>query len=447
MLKTMNDFIEEHANLFPSDVDEATQATAIDWFGYRKVAHNQYFPSWFYRTMAINYSRYMEILRVEARAAGSEYDWLVTKYEERQVQTQDTDTKQGSVSDTRNQSSTRRFTAGVSEVITNAETDTTNDTTTTEHSGTDNNQMTRNLAQGGTVRDEKQSSGTNNGTRTPNLTTAINGTDSRTDTGNSNTTRTPNLSSVTKNSETDSSRHGVLQRQAPYDQDYAGLDASTNAAVAHGVGASGVDTGSIEVLNNSASNAGFPALVIKNPTASSDELQQNASVGYSENVSTGQETNIQATGATSNGTNSETKQETGTETNNITTSGSETDVTTRNLTDTGTESNNRTLDLTDETTNEGTIQREGRQERTRSGSDVDSTTVNGSGSKQENSTVNRTGLERTIFTGRSGQSPQLLLSDAVEFIKSTSAWLWLYRQLDRCFMMVYDLDDYEDDFR
>lgn len=397
MLKTMNEFLTDPTvNLYPEDIDDATKEVISNWFGYRRVANNRFFPLWFYRTLERDYPRYIELLRIEARTADSEYDWLVTNYEERQVEIKGNDTIAQTDNGTSNQTNNRKFTAGTSRVTTHNDQDVTEGTLESKHTGTDNNLLTRNLNHQDTERVQIDAEGSNSSTRTPNLT------------------------DVSKTSNVDNSRHGVLQRQAPYDADYAGLTASTNANVAHGVGNDGVDTGTVEMLDNSSYMAGFPALVIQNPTAASDEVSSNSNVNYNENTHTGNEVNV------TNTTNDEDN------------------TTTRNGSDTGTERNERTANLTDKDTTNEEVTRTGRTETTNSGFDTDLTTIQGTNSKNVNKQATRNNLERTIFTGRSGQSPQLLLKDAVEFVKSTSAWKWLYQQIDKNFMMLYDIDEFEE---
>lgn len=444
-LMTLNDFLEDsQVQLYPADIDNTTKAVIKDWYGYRKVANNKYFPNWFYRTLVRDYPRYTELLRVEARTADSEYDWLVTNYEERQVERKGSgsDTIQGTLS--KNGSNNRTFTAGQREVIVDNNSNTLEGETVSEHTGTEGNLLTRNLAHSDTERFVKDEDGTNNTLRTPNLTKTTNGTDELTENGSSNATRTPDLVNKTKGSGNDTSRHGILMRQAPYDADYPLLTPSLNANVTHNVGEYGVDMTGGEVENNSQFHAGFPALEIKNPTSATDELVDNANVTFSENEQTGTEQNDTTTELEREATRDETQRETGTETTNVTISNNADNTTTKNGTDTGTENNQRTQNLTDTDTTETTNTFEGRTERTKSGSDLDNTVLSETSNNNQTRNSSTNDLERTIFTGRSGQSPQFLLKDAVEFIKGTSAWLWLYRQLDKCFMMCYDLDEYEE---
>lgn len=396
MAKTLNDFLDEHINVFPSDVDDATQALIIKWFGYRQVAHSVFFPNWMERTLDRDYPRYQELLRIEARTAGSEYDWLVTNYIERQVEIKNTDATTKTGSTVTAQTNERTYQAGISEQVVDNGSDRDTGTTTLARTGTDNNLMTRNLASTLSGSEEVEESTSSEGTRTPNLT------------------------SENKNSNNNTSRHGFISRQAPYDMDLSGNSASLNANVNHVVGADGVDTSLGEVANDSHFMAGFPNLAIQNPTSTSDELTDNSDVTFGQTTQSGTETTENEGSRTGETSRSETSS------------------------DSGTESNARTLNLQDQQTDNLTKTHNLTSTRTKSGEDVDTTEISGTVTNTGSDRSSHDGLEREIHTGRSGQSPQFLLDEAVKFIKETSAWQWLYRQIDKCFMMCYDISEYEE---
>lgn len=400
MAKTLNDFLDEHINVFPSNVDSATQALIVKWFGYRQVAHSVFFPNWLERTLERDYPRYLEETRIEARIAGSEYDWLVTKYLERQVETKNTNATTKSDTTTSSQTNERTYQAGISEVIVDSDTDKDTGTTSMARTGTDTNLMTRNLTSNLSGSEEVEENTSSEGTRTPNLT------------------------SENKNSNNNTSRHGVISRQAPYDMDFAGNSDSFNANVNHYVGEDGVDTGSGELENASHFMGGFPNLAIQNPTSTSDELIDNADITYGQTTESGTET-----------TESE---------------GSRTGETNRSETtsDTGTENNARTLNLNDTQTDNLTRTHNGTTTKTKSGEDIDTSELSGTVTKTGSDNTSYDGLEREIYTGRGGErgnnSPQELLTLAIKFIEATSAWKFLYRQIDKCFMMCYDISEYEE---
>lgn len=401
MAKTLNDFLDEHINVFPSEVDQATRDLIIQWFGYRQVAHSVFFPNWLMRTLERDYPRYVEETRIEARIAGSEYDWLVTKYLERQVETKNTDNTEKTSQGTKTQNNTRTFAAGTTEVTVENDTDRGTGSVTDQHTGTENNLMTRNLV------------------------TDVDGTKGTIDNTSTSITRTPNLSSEVKESNNNTSRHGALQRITPMDAEYAGNNPSLNDNVSHGVGSEGVDVNPNNVmLNNSHFMGGFPNLSIQNPSSASDELVDASNITYNTTSQTGVESTTTD------------KDRSSDETTDLTTS------------ETGTENKLRTVNLTDAGVRDLTDTHNGRKEITKGGQDVDTSNMSGSDSKTDNEQNSFNGLVREIYTGRGGEregnSPQDLLKSAVEFIEKTSAWKFLYRQIDKCFMMCYDIDEYEE---
>ena len=117
--KTFSEIAAETINLYPSYVDEATQASIYDWFQYRRVTDNARFPVYFGRILARDYSRYRQLLRIEAGKQGdtgtlTEFDWLVTdyleRYEKRDRESEHTGSTSGSTSGT--SSDTTTVTAG-----------------------------------------------------------------------------------------------------------------------------------------------------------------------------------------------------------------------------------------------------------------------------------------------------------------------------------------------
>lgn len=47
--------------------------------------------------------------------------------------------------------------------------------------------------------------------------------------------------------------------------------------------------------------------------------------------------------------------------------------------------------------------------------------------------------KREIFTGRDGLTPQSALTEAMRYVKTSSAFVWLKEQLEVCFLSVYDI--------
>lgn len=63
-------------------------------------------------------------------------------------------------------------------------------------------------------------------------------------------------------------------------------------------------------------------------------------------------------------------------------------------------------------------------------------TVTATDTRKAETDVDRT--NRTRYTGRY-QDPAMILKRAVSYIMTTDAWEWLYKQLDVCFMGIYDI--------
>lgn len=90
MIKTMT-FAELRNNIdpYPADFDDdALKATIAEWFDYRNVCDNEKFVRFFQRILLKDYSRYEQLLRIEAGIA--QYDWLVQEYHEHKIDTRRT---------------------------------------------------------------------------------------------------------------------------------------------------------------------------------------------------------------------------------------------------------------------------------------------------------------------------------------------------------------------
>lgn len=67
---------------FPETVDDALKQTIYDWFQFRPVCDDDRFNVYFNRVLNRDIGRYNELLRIQPGI--SNYDWLVTKYQETQ---------------------------------------------------------------------------------------------------------------------------------------------------------------------------------------------------------------------------------------------------------------------------------------------------------------------------------------------------------------------------
>lgn len=96
-------------------------------------------------------------------------------------------------------------------------------------------------------------------------------------------------------------------------------------------------------------------------------------------------------------------------------------------------------------TEQGTTSGTDDQTRTQTGNEktVVSGTSSGTTSKTEgvesSGTESGSGQTHEIETGRHGLTPQEAFSTAVSYLKTSSAFEWLARELDECFLSVYDI--------
>lgn len=89
-----------------------------------------------------------------------------------------------------------------------------------------------------------------------------------------------------------------------------------------------------------------------------------------------------------------------------------------------------------ETGNEKT---NGKNTSTQVGHEEGSNSGTGSVDETGNSTENGEGRRRERESGRGGLTPQEALRTAVSYLKTSSAWEWMRRELEGCFLSVYDI--------
>ena len=67
--------------------------------------------------------------------------------------------------------------------------------------------------------------------------------------------------------------------------------------------------------------------------------------------------------------------------------------------------------------------------------------INGSETSKETGTSTETGdsKDREVRTGRGGLTPQEAFRTAVAYLKTSSAWDWFRKQLEECFLCIYDV--------
>lgn len=105
--------------------------------------------------------------------------------------------------------------------------------------------------------------------------------------------------------------------------------------------------------------------------------------------------------------------------------------------------NKDTLNTVTIATDDGTISGSGKSTTASSGQDGNNSTVTATAAgntNKEKTDINKGStneLERAIDSGRT-TAIAILLAGAKDFIMSTNAWVYLYKELDKCFMVCYD---------
>lgn len=238
--------LEDNPNLFDNTDarnDKALQLVIYDWYRNRRVTSNKRFPLYFQRVLNADYSRYRQLLRIEAGRIGdtgksTEYDWLITNYYEGERN------DLYSHIEHRNDSS---VSADTSESI-----------SSTNDSGSDVTSS---------VSDEN--------------------TTSKTASNNYSNTKSSSESDTSGNgSSATASRNGSISRANPMTQDFTSDDMSYNNDTGIGIGTNGdVENNSKTGLSMNGFNKDFPRLHIKNPTTTSDAFASGGSINKSNSSS------------------------------------------------------------------------------------------------------------------------------------------------------------------
>lgn len=109
--------------------------------------------------------------------------------------------------------------------------------------------------------------------------------------------------------------------------------------------------------------------------------------------------------------------------NENTTSSTSSGTSSTDTTQSGTTSNTQTTTGTETTVFDGSTDT------------ATSETVNGS----VDSTKSKTNMDREIWTGRDNLTPQEALTMAMQYVRKSSAFVWLLDQLNSCFLSIYDI--------
>lgn len=376
-----------------TELDEATIQLLSDWFDSRFLCDDDNFERFFVRQINLDYWQYNQLLRLQS----VEFDPMVSQYLERWVNrtgTQDNTSKtSGKTSDSGTGSSTVQGTTSSTPGVTE----------TSETTRTPNTTITSTSTPG--VRESTET------THTPNTTVTSTGSSDGNSSGSSettgSTTETSNNTGTNSQETTSSTNSRALSGVLP--------DSSTYAPT-------GGDNPNTDIT-------GFPNAL--NWTYASS---QNGSVGKDSSSVTGTNaTNVNSEGSsTSNVTDSTT---THTESESTTTT-SGTDTTTVATTRTG----------SDETTTHSTGTETTVVETSRSGSDqsTNNTTTTSEDQRSGTSETDVTGsssfdhTDKEISTGR-GEAPQDMLQRAKSYIMNMNAFEWLVKDLDKCFLGVYNI--------
>lgn len=389
---------------FPETVDEPLQQTIYDWFQFREVADDEKFPFWFVRLLNRDISQYDQLLRIEPGI--SSYDWLVSKYRELQIETTGT--------------MERAINIDLASEITD--------------NGQNSKSVTRTLEKDGTVTDEtsygKVSTHAGGHTITDG-TSVVNGTVASVDTRQKTTsggwtdtqtdgrviTDVKDVETVgADDSFTDTRGFNVkndktLQKQAPMSMTYPnGVDEPVPPSGSSG----GTTGGALDWTTATAQGANFGR----------DDHGETVTEhqGHIRNTDERSVTGNLQNGRAYNGL-AETHSGGVTTTTNQTQTRNYADIDNGSLTLSGADTNEKTIDTIDT------------EHVTDSGTNSNSKVIEATTATRNNTTDEKT--QRQIYTGRD-EDPAELLKKASTFIKNSCAFEWLQKQLEVCFMGVYD---------
>ena len=393
--KTFNEFRHEHDvysgvagytfdtasnKWINTGINLATKTLIQDWFDTRIVCNDEHFLIFFKRVMNNCALRYAQMERIELSA----FDPLVANYMERQT-----------IGESNRVMSGNRFgSTSVSEsgsVINSGSRDSVRrPDLIVDENGTRTPNITETHAdtRSPNLREE------HNDTRTPNLTEQSNGQNSQstnnTQSGTDTTTRNSTGERITKQAD----------KQAPQSISYNG---------GGGSGAGGYNR--------------LPALDWQYMTAQRQNDDANTESG-TESLQHGLKEN-----GTQSGSNSETKRTSGNETTNGTreTTGSEVSNGSRMTTGRETTQDLQRTTGTDTTTTTDNNTKNNQSQKSGTSNETNSGTESGLNEQHE------------IMTGRGSLTPQEAFAGAVAYLKNSSSWDWLRKELEPCFLAVYDV--------
>lgn len=373
--KTFQEIINEVPDLYvdtEAEFDTAFQNAVYDWYRYRRVTSNNRFPLYFQRVLSRDYSRFRQLLRIEAGKIGdsgrpTNYDWLINEYFEEIAEGNEENevTKANTVSGVKG--------VGYTETVTHSGVDVQHDET--ESSSSNSGHSSSNS----TITDSTSSQGNNkSGTSTESRAGAL---------SRSN----PSKASYTEgNPHTDSNPGN--KNSIDYQQNNRGVVYNNNSKFT--VGEVSPDNAIYDNGNNLRGyHAGFPELRITNPTTASDSLNTSGSVAENTSTNSSSSTNT----SQSSGNNSGSSSSEGEGTSRFTHG----HVITTNRSGNA-ETNNTTTNITE------------------------------GGTKENTDTVRH--------SGRHGDIAPMLI-DVIKFIDRSSAFDWMRKQLETCFISAFDEEE------
>lgn len=436
--KTFDEILVENPNLYDNiagytwdnelgkwvntGVSDITKTLIEDWFGLRKICDDDRFERFFRRKMNVTALRYAQLSRIELSA----FDPLVEDYVEKEIlsrnerESSGISNKQtsGTTSGTTGSETTR--TPNLTEVI---DRDTTG-TRTNTNSGNDTQQHQGTHAEtdGGTdtqVHDRTKTSadgGSDTRQHTGDRDTEYSGSDTLLHDGERENVQTGTETTTKTGSNTSESVQA--QKNAPMSIEYAGATAGTIPNLNWGSMTSQAQS------KTTGSESETDSVTSRNTDAGEDSSTDVTRYGKTEEESDSA-TDITTYGKTGRGTESGTDTTRYGKTESVTESG--TDTTTYGKIENGTESGTEDQTTT-QTGNERTV-----VSGTSSGTSSINEGVVNSGSESGS------GETHEIWTGRHGLTPQEAFEKAVSYLKTSSAFEWLAKELEECFMCVYDI--------
>lgn len=445
---TYNEFIAANPDFITVNISDLDKQTISDWFGLRIVCDDDNFPRFFNRVLARDYPRYLQIMRVQPGISGTQYDWFVQEYAAAINTVTNSITNSGADTETRETKSNNSYTGTGKNTIVHGKTETLSGTDTETNTVDHGMKTTRTGTEnGGTeynISEKTVTSGSQNDAHT--------GTDTHSYiTGGMTDTRTIAGSYADMHSGTDTTNNSgtdseITTHHADHAEGAKVTPMSNSGAVSTGTGSEGVAEFSVNFDNSASSIARA-----NDHAHDSRSMTRGTAISQSHATSDSRTYGIEInkSGTQSSKPYSETTTHTGGEqtehgekitttfndiTNDFTRTGTENraNTTSESVENSGTDTETRKTDYGRVITDGGTDTQENTANNATEITGTETVTSN-AGKTQNTETVGKT--ERN---GRH-EDPAAILARVIPLIQSTSAWLWLSRQLEPCFIRIYDI--------